>query len=464
MNTQYGTSVSLRTRLTQRLALGLLLVGLAGTIAAYQFAAQYAHLIYDRTQADDVITMAKQISIKEGRVQVNLPDAALVWFMADEGEQVYYRISDLRSGTTVTGNWDFGLLDTSFHYTDQIEFSDAFAGLRHMRVGRVLYTVEPGGVPVLIELGETTGKRDRVRSAILTMTIVFMITIITVAVGLAWREVRQAFRPLQVIEEEVARRSSNDLAPLDASRAPAEVRGLIVAFNDMMGRVSTAMTAQNNFIANAAHQLRTPLSGLRLQAQLALKAGNSESLKACLLDIEACASRTSHLVEQLLVLAKAEAPPMEGDLQSVDLEAVAYEVIERYLAQADQLGADLGFESDGTPCRVMANPILLGELLGNLVDNAIRYGGRNITISACVDGNDALLVVSDDGQGFASAEASRAFERFYRSDSAGRSGVGLGLAIVREVADRYLGKLSLHSEPGRGCRFEVRFPRSINLL
>lgn len=458
MNTLDNGSVSLRLRLTKRLALALFLIGLAGTIAAYQLAIQYAALVFDRSQSDDVITLANQISANEREVHVNLPDAALTWLLANEGDQVYYRVSDLRTGRQVVGNWDFGPLAAAATYSDQIQFSDIDSDQLHLRVARLLRIVEPNDVPVLIELAETTGKRDRVRSVILASAIVFMIAIIAVATGLVWREVRNAFEPLQIIEKEVARRSSSDLSPLDANSAPAEVRGLIVSFNDMMSRVATAIATQDNFIANAAHQLRTPLSGLRLQAQLALKADNPESIHSRLLDIEASATRTAHLVEQLLALAKAETPLMASDLASVNLEQVAYEVIERYLPLADQFGADLGFEGDGSACWIKANPILLGELLGNLVDNAIRYGGREITISTGTDADRVVLEVSDNGKGFEATEISRAFERFYRSDSVNQSGAGLGLAIVREVADRYHGTIKLQSEPGAGSRFTIHFP------
>lgn len=452
-------SISLRSRLTTRLALALFLIGILGNIVAYRLAFQYASLVYDRSQSDDVITLANQISTNDGEVHVNLPDAALTWLLANEGDQVYYRVSDLRTGKPVVGNWDFGFLKAAATYSDQIQFSDIDSDQLHLRVARLLRNIEPNKVPVLIELAETTGKRDRVRSAILGTTIIFMITIIAVAVGLVWREVRNAFEPLQVIEKEVSLRTSSDLSPLDANSAPAEVHGLIVSFNDMMSRVSTAIKAQDNFIANAAHQLRTPLAGLRLQAQLALKIDDPESIHSKLLDIEASATRTAHLIEQLLALAKAETPYMANDLTTVNLEQIAYQVIERYLPLADKYEADLGFEGNNLPCRIKANPILIEELLGNLVDNAIRYGGKNITISTDADAHRVALTVSDDGKGFEALEISRAFERFYRSDSTNQTGAGLGLAIVREVADRYQAVIDLQSEPGKGSRFEVIFKK-----
>jgi len=452
---------SLRSRLTRRLALVLAGIGVIGTIAAYWLASSYANLAYDRALSDDVLTLAEQVSMEQGHIQVALPDAALKWLLADEGEIVLFRVTDLRSMKVLAAKGDLGAIPSDFPANGQAAYRDGEAEGRRVRISYMRHLVDPYDVPVLVEIGETTGKRDRMTRGILGATILFMAAMIAVAVGLVRHGVRTALAPLSFLEAEVTQRSGMELTPLDPLHAPEEVRGLIEAMNRLMARVSSVVEAQSHFIANAAHQLRTPLAGLNLHAQRARKAANAATLDACLTDVEASAARASHLIEQLLVLAKAEAadPTIAG--QPVNVSAVARQVIERFLPLADQRRMDLGYEGGGQDLYVAGNEMLFAEMIGNLVDNAVRYsrdGGR-VTIRTGLDGDNALVSVIDDGPGIARADQEQAFARFYRSDSSSRGGAGLGLAIVREIAERYHGRMALHSTPGEGCRFELRFPR-----
>ena len=455
-----GRSASLRANLTRRLALVLAAIGVIGAVAAYILASRYANLAYDRALSDDVATMASQVSMQQGRIHVTLPAAALKWLLADQGDQVLYRVTDLRSMTVVAANADLGGIPADFEVNGQSEYRDIENGGRRVRIAYMRHLVDPNDIPVLIEIGETTGKREQMTQGILATTILFMATMIAVAVGLARHGVSTALAPLKLIEAEATRRSGADLTPLNPLHAPEEVRGLIDAINRMMARVSLVMESQNHFISNAAHQLRTPLAGLNLQAQLARKAATPEALAAGLAAVEESAARATHLIEQMLVLAKAEAADASNDGRPVDLESVARQVIERYLPLADRRGMDLGYEGEGRDVQVLGNETLFAELLGNLVDNALRYGrdGGRVTVATRRVGAEVLLTVSDDGPGLADAERAQVFERFYRSDSSSHSGAGLGLAIVREIAERYQGRLDLHSLPGQGCRFELRFP------
>ena len=451
---------SLRSRLTRRLALVLAGIGVIGTIAAYWLAASYANLAYDRALTDDVATLAEQVSMEHGRVQVALPDAALKWLLADQGDLVLYRVTDLRDMTVLSAKGDLGPIPGDFAASGQAAYRDIEIGGRRVRVSYMRHLVDPNDVPVLIEIGETTGKRDKMTRNILGGTILFMAIMIAVAVGLVRHGVSTALAPLKLLAAEVAQRSGTELMALDPLHAPDEVRGLIDAINRLMARVSMVVESQNHFIANAAHQLRTPLAGLNLQVQRARKAGTPETLDACLADAESSAARASHLIEQMLVLAKAEAVDPATDGRPVNLGAVARQVIERFLPLADQRRMDLGYEGDVQDVHAAGNEMLFAEMLGNLVDNALRYGrvGGRVTIETRQDGNDALVAVIDDGPGFADADQEQAFARFYRSDSSARGGAGLGLAIVREIAERYRGRMSLRSKAGEGCRFELRFP------
>jgi two-component system sensor histidine kinase TctE len=452
---------SLRASLTRRLALALAVIGVFGTFVAYVLGAKYANLAYDQALFDDVATLAGQVSIDgSGSVQVNLPSAALKWLLADEGEVVLYRVTDLRSGKIVVANGELGPMPADPDIIGQPAYRDFVSGGRRLRVGFTRHVLDPDDLPVLVEIGETTGKRERMAERILGGTALFMATIVAVAVGLVRRGVATALAPLKLLEAEAAQRSGADLTPLDPLHGPEEVRGLIEAINRLMARVSSVMESQSHFIANAAHQLRTPLAGLRLQAQLASKATRPEALRASLAEVEASADRAAHLIDQILVLSRAEAAELGAQDQPVDLEIIARQVIERHLALADRRGIDLGYEGGSANLEVLGSEVLFGELLGNLVDNAVRYGreGGRVTVELREDGDEVVLGVSDDGEGFDENVRSQVFERFYRPDSSPAGGAGLGLAIVREIAERYRGRLILESTPGQGSRFELRFP------
>lgn len=452
-------SPSLRASLIVRLALALLVVAVVGTVVAYQVGSLYANQAYDRSQAEDVSTLADQITIDKNSVQVNLPTAALRWLLTDEGEVVIYRITDLRSGKVVDGNGDLGRSPDMAPERLGSGFWNTTVSERRMRVAYLRRLSSAEHVPIMVEVAETMGKRDQMTDTILAATMVFMTIISLVALGLVWHGVGRALSPLKLLEAEAEARSGADLAALDPMHAPEEVRGLIVAVNRMMARVSSVMQSQNNFIANAAHQLRTPLSGLRLQAQLGLKSRNLAGMRDHLTEVEASAVRASDLVEKLLVLAKAEGATGAIDNHPVDFVQVAQQVIERFLLMADQHGVDLGLACRDDTLLVQGSEFLFGELLGNLVDNAILHGrlsGR-VTIELSAQDAQVIVAVLDDGPGFADTQTDLLFTRFYRGDSSSRTGSGLGLAIVHEIAERYGGKVTLQSQVGAGSRFEARF-------
>ena len=454
-------SKSLRASLTARLTLALVALGIIGTFAAYELGAQYANVAYDQALFDDVNTLAQQITVDaDGTVQVNLPAAALKWLLADEGEVVRYRVTDLRNGKVLAANGQLGERPTNLSLSGQSGFRDFVSGHTALRVAYLRHDTDPSDVPVLIEIAETTKKRDRMTKSIFVGAALFMATVVVVAVGLVWHGVGSGLAPLALLEAEATQRLGADLRPLDRANSPIEVHGLIDAINRLMARIAVVLDSQSNFIANAAHQLRTPLAGLRLQAQLANKTAEPELVRASLIEVEASAARAAHLVDQILVLSKAEVIDPLAPSPLVDLGQIAHQIIERFLPLADQRNIDLGCETGTGNFQVSGNEVLFGELIGNLVDNALRYGhtGGHVTIEIYREANEVLVAVSDDGPGFSATDRARVFQRFYRSDMSRSDGAGLGLAIVSEIAERYHAELNLDSVPGKGSRFELRFP------
>jgi two-component system sensor histidine kinase TctE len=242
------------------------------------------------------------------------------------------------------------------------------------------------------------------------------------------------------------------------------VRALVGAMNDLLERLSAALSAQQRFITDAAHQLRTPLAGLRTQTELALRQDDPEEVRRTLRQIDTATARTTHLVNQLLSLARAE--PDANRLsapQALDLVQIARETTTEWVPRALARNIDLGFDSGAASAPIGGDAVLLKEMLNNLLDNAIRYSppGRQVTVNVTTDGATALLSVEDNGPGIPPDERERVFERFHRLLGSGADGCGLGLAIVREIAFGHGATVRL--EPGanaQGTRVTVAFPAS----
>jgi len=455
---------SLRRGLVTRVVTALVATGVLGVIAAYPLGGSYAQLVYDRELFDDVAILAEQIDSTNGVLHVNLPLAGQKWLLANQRESVRYRVIDLRNGTVVSGNGDLGAWPRKPIGVGEPNYRNVVVGESRYRVAYERHVVDPDDVPVLVEVGETLGSREWMTGQIVGGMFLLIVTMVTVAAALVWQGVASELSPLRAIEEAAASRSGTNLTPLDSDRAPEEVRGLLEAINRMMARLGEAIEFQRTFTANAAHQLRTPLAGVRLRAQMALKEDAPEPVRASLLEIEASSTRATRVLEQLLTLSKAEARELLRNTERVDLAGVAHRVIESYLPEAIRKDMDLGYEGLESGATVRGSEILLSELLGNLIDNSIRYGraGGHITVTTERASDSIVLSVTDDGPGFPAEERTRVFQRFVRADSSPHGGAGLGLAIVKEIAERYAAKLSLESVEGRGSRFTISFPPGVS--
>jgi two-component system sensor histidine kinase TctE len=396
----------------------------------------------------------------DGSAKIALKPDALIWLLADEGDDVVFRVTDLGNDHVLTSNGDLGALPDLDIRTDEPYFRYVRVGAEKLRVAYVKRVVGPTGASALVEIGETTRKREAIAQGILIGTISIVSVFILATVALVWTGVSTTLQPLSELQADAARRSIDNLQPLETRNAPAEVLTLIATFNQMLGRVVDAMDAQRRFLANVAHQMKTPMAGLRLQAQLALSATSLEGARQNMQSVEQRAGHSAHLIDQLLSLARAETDH-PGPLDTTcDFAAVAHAVIERLLPQARQRDIDLGFEQVGDPGRVAANPILVGELMTNLVDNALRYGRERGHVTVRLEHADATtrLIVMDDGPGLPVGSGERMFVRFWRCDSSNGEGAGLGLAIVKEIADRYGAVLSIASRPQYdGTRIDVSF-------
>jgi two-component system sensor histidine kinase TctE len=270
--------------------------------------------------------------------------------------------------------------------------------------------------------------------------------------------VKRGLGPLESLSEEIKERSPRDLHPIDLAAAPEETRALLAALNGLLEQVAEASRNQQRFLANAAHQLRTPLAGLQAHTELALAQPLPKEVRAQLEQVHQATIRTARLANQLLALARAE-PGARGDPSQVSLKGVVESEADSWVHQALARDIDLGFELESAS--VQGDAFLLREALANLVHNAIEYSprGGHVTVRTGARNGHAFVEVEDDGPGIPAGERGRVLERFYRLPGTTGTGSGLGLAIVREIALGHGAGIELGEGAGaKGCRVAITFP------
>jgi two-component system sensor histidine kinase TctE len=292
---------------------------------------------------------------------------------------------------------------------------------------------------LLVQVAEKLGSREELANQIIRGIIFPQFVILPIAALLVWLGLMRGLRPLARVRTRLHDRSPDDLSPIDPASVPAEIVSLVDAFNELLARLDDRVGAQKRFLADAAHQMKTPLAGLRMQAELALRERDPASLRRSLEQIAIGSDRAARLIGQLLSLARTENQRAVAHFEALDLAALARETVADWTPAALARRADFGFEHDGQPAPIRGSPMLLRELLGNLIDNALRYtpaGGR-ITVRLRREDAQAVLEVEDSGPGIAVADRALVFERFFRVMGAPGDGSGLGLAIVKEIAEQH---------------------------
>jgi len=326
--------------------------------------------------------------------------------------------------------------------------------------------IDSGGVAgnVLVRVAEDYGTRTEVARQIMIGMMIPQGVLIVLAALAVWYAIGRGLSPLASLQREISARSHRDLSALSAEQAPREVRPLIQAMNDLLGRLSKALASQQRLIGNAAHQLRTPIAGIKTQTELALRQARASETRETLQRLQAATEQATRMINQLLALARAE-PGGEGahTRERLDLAVLARDATSEWVPRAIARDIDLGLDSTDAAAPVEGDPFLLKEMLNNLLDNALSYtqrGGR-VTVRVTPDANRIVLSVEDNGPGVPEAERDRVFERFYRVLGTGVEGCGLGLAIVQEIAQRHGADAVLtHGADGTGTLVRVGFPRA----
>jgi two-component system sensor histidine kinase TctE len=429
---------------------------------------------FDRALEYNVQALAQLVTVQQQRVVFNLPQPARELLRADDSDLVYYQVLGARS-ELLSGERDFPLPpEDERPVVGEVRLRDD--DMRGLDV-RIAYTWVkldlPGAQPALVQVAETREKRSVLATEIIKGVMLPQFVILPLAVLLVWLALVRGIKPLSQLEERIRARKPDDLSPLDDKTVPLEVAPLVSSVNDLLTRLKDSIATQKRFLADAAHQLKTPLAGLRMQADLAQREGfNAEELKLSLKQIGRSSIRATHTVNQLLALARAESSGQAIARQPCDLAQLTMEVVQDSVPRSLDKRIDLGYDGaqPGSPgVRLQGSPTLLKELIRNLLDNAISYTPSTsehpgvITARVLADpfGHVLVLQVEDSGPGIAQAERELVLQPFYRALGTDVDGSGLGLPIVLEIARHHNAELRLEdAHPGQlppGTRVTVRF-------
>jgi two-component system sensor histidine kinase TctE len=427
---------------------------------------------FDRALEYNVQALAQLVTVQAQRASFNLPQPAREILRADDSDQVYYQVLGPR-GELLSGERDFPQpADDERPAPGETRLRDA--EMRGLDV-RVAYTwVQPAGSAlVLVQVAETREKRSVLATEIIKGVMLPQLVILPLAVLLVWLALVRGIKPLSEREERLRARKPDDLSPLDERVVPLEVAPLVSSVNDLLTRLKDSIATQKRFLADAAHQLKTPLAGLRMQADLAQREQfNAEELKRSLKQIGRSSMRATHTVNQLLALARAETSGKVLVQQRCDLAALTVDAVRDTVPRAMEKHVDLGYDGAQPGSRgvqLEGNPTLLKEMIRNLLDNAVAYTPSSarqpgvITARVLADpfGGALVLQVEDTGPGIPESERELVFQPFYRSLDTNVDGSGLGLPIVREIVRQHKAEIAIEdARPGHvppGTRVSVRF-------
>ncbi len=410
------------------------------SVTSYSRAYHFANLAYDRSIFRVALALADQADVVNNKIKIDLPQIAEDLLEYDKDDYISYRIS-APNGKLVVGDADIAAPQQKIPSGEHIYYNDTLNGEKVRVVAYALPIIHSKlKGDLLIQVAETLEKREFMVREIIEGMLIPQILIMLVTALVILYSVKHSLAPLNRLKNALSDRSHNDLSPLATGNAPLEITPLLDEINALMRRVDEGVNFQKAFIADASHQLRTPLAALQNQAELALREKLSSSTQHSLENIAASTKHLSHMVHQLLTLARVE-PSTKSNFtfETINLSGLAREVTTEWVPQALNKKIDLGFDTSTESVMISGNPFMLKEMLANLIDNAICYTphGGEITVAILHKENHAILQVRDNGIGIAPEKREQVFNRFYRIQDNVGEGCGLGLAIVKEIANAH---------------------------
>jgi len=446
--------------------LGWLLVPLGGVVLfngwiTYHNAETIADLIADRTLLASARVIAEQVKETDGRVEALIPPSALEMFASPDRDRVIYRVM-APSGELIAGFPDVAPPPAPPNDLQPVYFDARFRNdaIRAVALAQPVISKTAGGNALVI-VATTLNGRDRLISEIWRASLRDQIILVGIAALLTLFGLHRGLAPLLRLRSELRTRDPGSLKALRRDDVQSELRPLIDALNQAFSRVQGYIALQRRFIADASHQLRTPLTVLKTQAAMGLRDETQEGKTEALTAIDSGVDGMSRLVNQLLVLARAEPGGAALRKELIDFRGVARSALESLACIAFDRAIDLSFDDEADPLPVVGHVTLLRELVLNLVDNALRHipNGGSVAVSLTRVNGNVQLIVEDDGPGIPLEERERVLERFHRLAPSTVEGTGLGLAIVREIVAAHGGTVELSDRPrGSGLRVDVRLP------
>lgn len=457
---------SLKNQLRLWLLLTMLVVlGISAAIS-YSRALHYATLAYDQALLRTVLALSDEVVIDtDNRVKIELPEVASHLLSYNDGDKIDLRITD-PDGRLVAGNPALPLpaelpAGNQHHYFDSMLHGEPIRAVAFALPVSTAADAEN----IIIEMAETTGKRDAmvaemVEEMLLPQVLMMLLAAIVIEIGIHY-----ALKPMHDLKDALHQRSHRDLSPLETHTTLLEMQPLIHAMNGLLKRVKTGLQQQQQFIADASHQLRTPIAGLQTQAELALRSVEHPAQKETLSFMLRSATRLSHLIQRLLSMARTDAASTQLHLAPVSLTSIIHEECARWIGPATEKQLELEVLIETTHDQTLGDALMLSEMLNNLLENAIQYTPEHglIQIRLWQTGKFLLLQVSDSGIGIPADQTELIFERFHRLDPNQGNGCGLGLAIVAEIAEHHEADISVSDglpHPHNhtiGSQFTVKF-------
>ena len=432
---------------------------------------------FDQALADRVMALSQHLQVTDDGGRANRPLDLGALVQADRTDRKWFQVQALTQSPGAAPMLLSGEPDLP-----QLSLSDApqpgVIGLRttywhgdEIRQAYTWFAVSDGITrqTIWIQVAETLSKRNQLTNEIIKGVIFPQFLILPIAVTLVWFGLSRGIAPLKALQQKIHERPSDDLSSIDAKGMPDEITPLVEAFNGLLDRMGANLQAQRRFIADAAHQMKTPLAGLQVQAELAMRETDPLQLQRSLEQLALSSQRSAHLINQLLTLARTENSGNPVAFVTLNLTNLVRDAVADWVPQALRRNIDLGFEPEAEETGLRGQPVLLTELVNNIVDNALRYTPErgSVTVRVRRQVNRLVLEVEDTGPGIPPAEQRLVFERFYRVLGNKQNGSGLGLAIVREIAAQHGATVSVCFNPQStdtrwpGSRFAVSFDPAV---
>ncbi len=470
---------SIRKQLLVWLLIPLSTIAASSTFIAYNAAILLAREIYDKGLLNSADSVIARVRHKSGKVLVDLPPAAQSILKHNYRDTFFFQIYTM-DGKRIAGDGTLPFDRTAVDFSGP-HYSTRILNGKEVRVLTMLFPVashfadetpdddedDAFSKPetLILEVAETRNARREIVTHIVVSVLLPQLILIICGGIAVWFGIKQGLYPLQQLSKVLSSRSPTDLSPVSESTAPIEVRPLVGAINDLLKMLNDEIERERRFVANAAHQLRTPLAGLKTYADLALKMNEDASVNSVLAQLHTGINRMSNLIIRLLTLARSEpGVASQAAKQTTDLSEIVSSVTEDLVPLSIEKKVDLGFESPPEAIIIDGDPVGLRELVTNLIENAVLYNSEGGKVTVRLSKlRSPTLSVEDNGPGIPAAERELVFERFYRILRDGASGSGLGLSIVKEIANSHGAKVEVKDGAnGVGTCLTVTFPQTVN--